>query len=223
LLQNTYALVTQPAKPRQCNDQREVAKLVVPAKRKADATYIEWSYPSEYILSGQGMEQSHLRHTCLTAHTSLQPQGPVDTLKVGHCFQCHGAIDLGIHAVLDMHIKCTCPAATLIHLDAQDSPNTAFLYEVKHTCACLHHIVRQKNKYTLALFHHILAVSWGTISPSGPAGETDMALSAIVKLPISPARSRLIQDELSGRVQGEKRAWEAGCMLCIRIALSSGV
>ena len=50
-----------------------------------------------------------------------------------------------------------------------------------------------------------------------------MASSAIVKLQISPARSRLAQDELSGRVRAWKRAWEAGCMLCIKIALSSGV
>lgn len=54
-------------------------------------------------------------------------------------------------------------------------------------------------------------------------GDTDIASSAMVKLQISPARSKLAQDELSGRVRGEKRAWEAGCMLCIRIALSSGV
>lgn len=50
-----------------------------------------------------------------------------------------------------------------------------------------------------------------------------MASSAMVKLQISPARSRLAQEELSGRVRGWKRAWEAGCRLCIRIALSSGV
>ena len=71
--------------------------------------------------------------------------------------------------------------------------------------------------------HHILRWSWGTISPRGPAGETDMASSAMVKLQISPARSRLAQDELSGRVRGWKRACEAGCMLCIRMTLSSGV
>ncbi len=50
-----------------------------------------------------------------------------------------------------------------------------------------------------------------------------MASSAIVKLQISPARSKLAQDELSGRVRGWKRACDAGCMLCIRMALSSGV
>ena len=50
-----------------------------------------------------------------------------------------------------------------------------------------------------------------------------MASSAMVKLQISPARSRLAHEELSGRVRGWKRAWEAGCRLCIRMALSSGV
>lgn len=50
-----------------------------------------------------------------------------------------------------------------------------------------------------------------------------MASSAMVKLQISPARSRLAHDEDSGRVRGWKRAWDAGCMECMRIALSSGV
>ena len=68
--------------------------------------------------------------------------------------------------------------------------------------------------------HHIL--SEVTIS-KGPAGVIDIASSAIVKLQISPARSRLAQEELSGSTRGEKRAREEPCMPCSSVALSSGV